>query len=70
MFRRDVNNYADDSQVLSTGISFPIAFRKAILYGAEGKLEVQQWGPLFRLCQLLLHRGECFLPGHRRPFSW
>jgi len=44
MFRRDVNNYADDSQVLSTGISFPIAFRKAVLYGAEGKLEVQQWG--------------------------
>jgi hypothetical protein len=43
MFRRDVNNYADDSQVLSTGISFPIAFRKAILYGAEGKLEVQSW---------------------------
>ena len=44
MFRRDVNNYADDSQVLSTGISFPIAFRKAILYGAEAKLEVLHWG--------------------------
>ena len=44
MFRRDVNNYADDSQVLSTGISFPIAFRKAILYGAEAKLDVLQWG--------------------------
>jgi outer membrane receptor for Fe3+-dicitrate len=44
MFRRDVNNYADDSQILSTGISFPIAFRKAIIYGAEGKLEVLQWG--------------------------
>jgi hypothetical protein len=44
VFRRDVNNYADDSQVLSTGISFPIAFREAILYGAEGKLEVQHWG--------------------------
>jgi len=44
MFRRDVNNYADDNQVLSTGISFPIAFSKAILYGAEGKLEVLQWG--------------------------
>jgi hypothetical protein len=43
MFRRDVNNYADDSQILSTGISFPIVFRKAILYGAEGKLEVQDW---------------------------
>jgi hypothetical protein len=44
MFRRDVNNYADDSQILSTGISFPIAFDKAVLYGAEGKLEVQRWG--------------------------
>ncbi|MFZ0393837.1 MAG: TonB-dependent receptor [Terracidiphilus sp.] len=44
MFRRDQNNYADDSQILSTGISFPIAFSKAVLYGAEGKLEVQQWG--------------------------
>jgi outer membrane receptor for Fe3+-dicitrate len=44
MFRRDVNNYADDSQVLSTGISFPISFRKAILYGAEAKLEVPKWG--------------------------
>jgi hypothetical protein len=30
--------------VLSTGISFPIAFDKGILYGAEGKLEVQHWG--------------------------
>jgi hypothetical protein len=44
MFRRDVNNYADDNQVLSTGISFPIAFSRAVLYGAEGKIEVQQWG--------------------------
>jgi outer membrane receptor for Fe3+-dicitrate len=43
-FRRDVNNYADDSQILSTGISFPVAFDHAILYGAEAKLEVQQWG--------------------------
>jgi outer membrane receptor for Fe3+-dicitrate len=43
MFRRDVNNYADDSQILSTGISFPVAFRKAVLYGAEAKLEVQNW---------------------------
>jgi hypothetical protein len=44
VFRRDVNNYADDDQILSTGISFPIAFRKAILYGAEGKLETPVWG--------------------------
>lgn len=44
IFRRDVNNYADDSQILSTGISFPIAFDHAILYGAEAKLEVLHWG--------------------------
>jgi hypothetical protein len=44
MFRRQVNNYADDSQILSTGISFPIAFEKGILYGAEAKLEVLRWG--------------------------
>src|SRR5208282_1352285 len=44
MFRRVVNNYADDTQILSTGISFPIAFRKGILYGGEVKLEVPHWG--------------------------
>jgi len=42
-FRRYVNNYADDDQILSTAVSFPIAFRKAIIYGAEGKLEIPQW---------------------------
>ncbi len=44
VFRRAVNNFADDAQVLSTGISFPISFEKAVLYGAEAKLEVQHWG--------------------------
>jgi len=42
-FRRDVNNFADDDQILSTAVSFPIAFRKAIIYGAEGKLELPHW---------------------------
>ena len=42
-FRRDVNNYADDDQILNTAVSFPIAFRKAIIYGAEGKLELPHW---------------------------
>jgi hypothetical protein len=42
-FRRFVDNYADDDQIDNTTISFPIAFRKAILYGAEGKLEVPDW---------------------------
>src|SRR6202042_673686 len=42
-FRRVVNNYADDDQIDNTTISFPIAFRKAIIYGAEAKLDVPLW---------------------------
>jgi hypothetical protein len=42
-FRRFVNDYADDDQIDSTSISFPIAFRKAIIYGAEGKITVPEW---------------------------
>jgi len=42
-FRRFVSNYADDDQIDNTTISFPIAFRKSIIYGAEGKLAVPDW---------------------------
>ena len=42
-FRRLVNNYADDDQINNTTISFPIAFRKSIIYGAEAKLDVPNW---------------------------
>ncbi|MFY9841743.1 MAG: TonB-dependent receptor [Terriglobales bacterium] len=42
-FRRNVANYADDDQIENTTISFPIAFDKAIIYGAEAKLEVPDW---------------------------
>ena len=42
-FRRLVSNYADDDQIENTAISFPIAFRKASIYGAEGKLELPDW---------------------------
>jgi hypothetical protein len=42
-FRRFVDNYADDDQIDNTTVSFPIAFRKSIIYGAEGKLEVPDW---------------------------
>jgi hypothetical protein len=40
VYRRDFRNYADDDQLLNTGVSYPIAFDKAVIYGAEGKLEV------------------------------
>jgi hypothetical protein len=49
-FRRFVNNYADDDQIDNTTISFPIAFRKSIIYGAESKLEVPDW-----------HRFSCYV---------
>ncbi|MEY2396716.1 MAG: hypothetical protein QOF94_3061 [Acidobacteriaceae bacterium] len=42
-FRRYVNNFADDDQILNTAVSFPIAFRKAVSYGGEGKLELPHW---------------------------
>ena len=42
-YRRLVSNYADDDQIQNTTISFPIAFRKSIIYGAEGKIEVPDW---------------------------
>ena len=42
-YRRLVSNYADDDQIQNTAISFPIAFRKSVIYGAEGKLEVPDW---------------------------
>lgn len=42
-FRRLVSNYADDDQINNTTISFPIAFRKAIIYGAEAKVAVPDW---------------------------
>lgn len=42
-FRRTMDNAADDDQIDNTTISFPIAFRKTIIYGAEGRLYVPEW---------------------------
>ena len=42
-FRRYANNYADDDPILNTSIGFPIAFRKAVVYGAEAKLDLPHW---------------------------
>jgi hypothetical protein len=43
-FRRYVNNVADDDQLLDTAVSFPIAFDRAVIYGAEAKVELPVWG--------------------------
>ena len=46
LYRRDVRNYADDDQLLNTGVSYPIAFDKAVIYGAEGKVDLVHLGKL------------------------
>ena len=43
IFRRDFHNYPDDDTLLDTGISFPIAFSSARIFGEEVRLEVPQW---------------------------
>lgn len=41
-FRRLMNNYEDDNPFQNSPISFPIAFSKAIIYGAEAKLDLPE----------------------------
>jgi outer membrane cobalamin receptor len=43
VFRRDFRQYSDDDVLLDTGVSFPIAFAKARIFGEEIRLEVPQW---------------------------
>lgn len=43
-FRRNVSDFEDDDLLLNTGVSFPIAFRKANISGVEVKLEAPRWG--------------------------
>jgi hypothetical protein len=44
VFRRDFHNYSDDDVLLQTGVSFPIAYAKARIFGEEVRLEVPHWG--------------------------
>jgi outer membrane cobalamin receptor len=46
VYRRDVRNFADDDQLLNTGISYPISFDKAVIYGGEAKLTLVRLGKL------------------------
>ena len=43
IFRRDFHNYPDDDTLLDTGVSFPIAFSSARIFGEELRLEVPEW---------------------------
>lgn len=61
-YRRYVDNYADDDQLLSTAVSFPIAFRKAVIYGAEGKIEVPKWGRFSAFASYSYTVGNTWFP--------
>jgi hypothetical protein len=61
-FRRAVNNYADDDQIENTTISYPIAFEKAIIYGAEGKLTLVNWGRFSGFASYSYEVGNAWFP--------
>jgi outer membrane receptor for Fe3+-dicitrate len=61
-FRRSAGNFADDDQLLNTGVSFPIAFRKSSIYGAEAKLEIPRLGNLSGFVSYSYMVGSVYLP--------
>jgi outer membrane receptor for Fe3+-dicitrate len=61
-FRRSAGNFADDDQLLNTGVSFPIAFRKSSIYGAEAKLEIPRLGNLSGFVSYSYMVGSAYLP--------
>lgn len=61
-FRRVVANYTDDDQINNTTISFPIAFRKAIVYGAEAKLDLPEWRRLSGFLSYSYEVGNAWNP--------
>jgi hypothetical protein len=61
-FRRNAGNFADDDQLLNTGVSFPIAFRKSSIYGAEAKVEIPHLGNLSGFVSYSYMVGSTYLP--------
>jgi TonB dependent receptor-like, beta-barrel/Carboxypeptidase regulatory-like domain len=62
VFRRAMDNFADDDVLLNTGVSFPIAFESAEIHGAEIKLEVPRWGRTSGFLSYSHMRGTGTLP--------
>ena len=55
-------NYADDDQLLDTSVSFPIAFRKAVLYGVDGKLTLPNYRRFSGFISYSYLVGSAYLP--------
>ena len=61
-FNRHMTDVADDDLLLNTGVSFPIAFQRANIYGAEVKVELRQWKKLSGFVGYSLLHGVGQLP--------
>jgi outer membrane receptor for Fe3+-dicitrate len=59
---RNVNNFADDNLLLNTPVAFPIAFRRARIYGAESKFNLPQWGKLSGYVSYSYMVGSAYFP--------
>jgi hypothetical protein len=62
LYRRDVTDFADDDQLLNTGVSYPIAFDKSVIYGAEGKLDFARMGRVGGFLSYSYMVGNVWLP--------
>jgi len=61
-FRRMVGHTADDDQIANTTISFPIAFSKSVIYGAEGKIDMPRWGRFSGFLSYSYQVGNIWFP--------
>ena len=61
-YDRRVNNFADDDQLLSTAVSFPISFEKAYIYGVESKIEIPHWRGLNGFVSYSYMVASAYLP--------
>jgi outer membrane receptor protein involved in Fe transport len=61
-FDRRMSHFADDEQLLNTGVSFPIAFERAEIHGAEIRLDVPRWKALSGSLGYAWMHGQGILP--------
>lgn len=61
-FNRRMTDVADDDLLLNTGVSFPIAFQSANIFGAEAKVEFRQWNNVSGFLGYSLLHGVGQLP--------
>ena len=61
-YRRQIQDFADDDVLLNTGVTFPIAFRKADIRGSEVKVTMPRWNRISGFLSYANMTGVGFLP--------